>query len=357
MQTEKVRALTTVGALARLVAGEVLGEPETAVSGFSGIEDAGPGDITFAWGKRYRTMAEGIEVAAIVVDSPLPSARACQIVVDDANSAIAVIASELSDSGPGLPEGIHPSAVVDPSAQVHPSARLGPQVVVEAGAIVGAGSLLYPLCYVGPGAEIGQDCRLYPNTSVCAGVRIANRVILQPGVVVGADGFGYATSSAGEHLKIPQVGTVVIEDDVEVGANSCIDRARFAETRIGRGTKIDNLVQVGHNVEIGHGTLLVSQVGIAGSTKLGHHCVLGGHVGVKGHVTLGDGAQVGAYSGVGDDLPGGQAYLGIPARPIKNGLKIRALQNRLPDMLQRVRTLERRLAELEASIEAKGDQS
>jgi UDP-3-O-[3-hydroxymyristoyl] glucosamine N-acyltransferase len=208
--------------------------------------------------------------------------------------------------------------------------------------------VLFPGVYIGPGSVIGAHCTLHPNVVVQEEVTIGDRVILHPGVVIGSDGFGYATGQDGVHTKIPQVGRVVIEDDVEIGANTCVDRARLAETRIGRGTKIDNLVQVGHNVHMGQGCLIVAQAGVAGSTKLGRNVVLGGHVGVAGHLELGDGAQVSAFSGVGNNLEGGRGYMGVPARPIAEGKKVRVLSLRLPEIYERLKAAEEALRRIGA---------
>jgi UDP-3-O-[3-hydroxymyristoyl] glucosamine N-acyltransferase len=222
--------------------------------------------------------------------------------------------------------------------------------VIEGGVRVGPRTVVGAGVYVGEDSSIGADCLICPNVTIMHGVTVGDRVIIQAGAVLGSDGFGYATDEKGVHHKIPQVGSVVVEDDVEIGANACIDRARFHETRIGSGTKIDNLVQVGHNVVIGSDSALAAHVGIAGSSVLGRHVALGGMVGVRDHVKIGDGARVGAYSGVGNDLDAGQDYVGIPAMPYRQGLKIRLLTTKLPEIDAGLKGALERLAAVEEAL-------
>jgi UDP-3-O-[3-hydroxymyristoyl] glucosamine N-acyltransferase len=333
--------------LARLVGGELIGDSSVEVTGVASLEGAGPGDVSFAQDGKNRKIAATSSASVIVTDASIEGCEAAQIVVQDPNLAIALIGENLTRAAAPEEPGVHPGAVVDPEADVDAAATIHAQVTVGPRARVGARTVLHPGVRIGAGASVGEDCVLHPNVCLLHDVTVGSRVILHAGVIVGSDGFGYATTQEGNHVKIPQVGTVVIEDDVEIGANTTVDRARFSETRIERGAKIDNLVMVAHNVIVGAHSLLVAQVGIAGSTRLGHHVVLGGHVGVKGHLNLGPGAQVGAYSGVGSDLEPGQGYAGIPATPIKQALKIRAVQGRLPDLQKRLRALEQKVADLE----------
>src|SRR6267143_646120 len=232
-------------------------------------------------------------------------------------------------------------------ARYHPAAQASRAGAFVAAAGVGA------LTYLGPGVEIGEGCVLGPHVTLLAGARLGRRVLVHPGAVIGADGFGFAFDGA-RHRKIPQVGGVVIEDDVEIGANCAIDRATFGDTIVRRGTKIDNLVQIGHNVEVGEHSILVAQVGVSGSSRLGRGVVLAGQVGVADHVTIGDGALVAAQGGVPSDLDAGGRYLGTPARPILEAKRIFAAETRLPDLLQRVRALERAVEALGGSLERKG---
>jgi UDP-3-O-[3-hydroxymyristoyl] glucosamine N-acyltransferase len=244
--------------------------------------------------------------------------------------------------------GVDPMAAVAPDASLHPTAFVAAFVVIETGAVIGAGVQLHAGVYVGPGVEIGEDSVLYPRVILRDGVRLGRRVIVHPGAVIGADGFGYTPSPDG-HRKIPQVGGVRIEDDVEIGANTTIDRATVGDTVVGRGTKIDNLVQVAHNVQIGEHAIVVAQAGISGSSRLGRGVILAGQVGVADHVTLGDGVMVAAQSGVGTDLRAGEKYLGTPARPLMEAKRVYIAEGRLPELLRRVRDLERRLARLDGA--------
>jgi UDP-3-O-[3-hydroxymyristoyl] glucosamine N-acyltransferase len=235
--------------------------------------------------------------------------------------------------------GIHPSAVVDPSAKVAATATVGPLCVIEAGAVIGERCFLQAQNFIGHDAMIGDDCWLMAGSLVATECVIGRRVRLQPGAIVGADGFGYE-SGTGKHLKIPQVGNVVLADDVEIGANTTLDRARFSNTYIGEGTKIDNLVQVGHNVKMGKHCLIVAQAGVAGSTVLGDYVVLGGQVGVAGHLELGKGVQVGAQAGINSSWPAGTAVRGTPAMPFMEEQRITVLRNKLPELFKRVAALE-----------------
>ena len=344
--------MPTVGELARLVDGEVVGDPDTPIRGFAGATAAGEGDITFAVDERWARHATESGATAIVVNAPLGNCPVTQVVVPDANLAFARIVTHLARQDLLAKPGIHPAAIIEEGARVDPSAVVQAGAVVGMDARVGARTVIFPNVVIGERAVIGADCLVQPNASIMRDVVIGDRVILGPGCVIGGEGFGYATTPEGTHEKIPQVGTVLIEDDVEVGAGTCIDRARFDATRIGRGTKIDNLVQIAHNVDVGPHSIIVAQVGIAGSVKLGHHVILGGHVGIKGHVQLGDRTNVGAFSGVGSDLESGQTYIGIPAIPARQGLKVRALQARLPELYSRIKQLEKRLARMQRGEDA-----
>jgi UDP-3-O-[3-hydroxymyristoyl] glucosamine N-acyltransferase len=241
--------------------------------------------------------------------------------------------------------GVHPSAIVAAEARVDATAAVGPLAVVERGARIDAGVRVGAQCYIGTGVEIGEGSTLGPRVTLLTGVRLGRRVLVHAGAVLGADGFGFAFDGA-RHRKIPQVGGVVIEDDVEIGANTTIDRATLGDTIIRRGTKIDNLVQIGHNAEVGEHSILIAQVGVSGSSRLGRGVVLAGQVGVADHVTIGDGAMVAAQGGVPSSLEAGGRYLGTPARPILEAKRILAAESRLPQLLQRVRALERAVEKL-----------
>ncbi|HEX7489544.1 MAG TPA: UDP-3-O-(3-hydroxymyristoyl)glucosamine N-acyltransferase, partial [Anaeromyxobacteraceae bacterium] len=301
---------------------------------------------------KYRAAFEASRASAVLVepDAAVPAGRTL-LRVKHAYLAFAKVATLFHPPAQAMPvlaeqAFVHPSARVDPSAEVMPFAFVGPD------AVVGPRCILHPGVYLGPGARLGADCVLWPNAVVRDRCVLGDRVVLEPGCVVGSDGFGFAFDPQGEagtgprHYKVPQTGIVVVEDDVELGANTCVDRATLGVTRIGRGAKIDNLVQLAHNVEVGPLSILVSQVGIAGSTKLGTGVMAGGQVGVVGHVHVGDGAKLLAQAGVSHDVPAGEIVLGSPARPRGLAARIEASLSRLPELVKRVRELERKLERL-----------
>ncbi|MBI5016725.1 MAG: UDP-3-O-(3-hydroxymyristoyl)glucosamine N-acyltransferase [Deltaproteobacteria bacterium] len=331
----------TLADLAGRLGAELVGDGAVAIHSAATLDEAGPGQLSFLHNPRYRPLLETTRAAAVVV-GPRDRVAGKNLLVSPNPYLAFARAVELL-----YPEE-HPRRGVEPGAHVHPTARLGRDVTalggacVEEGAEIGAGTMLYPGVYVGRGARVGRDCLLYPNAVVRERCVLGDRVILQPGVVVGSDGYGYARDGA-RQVKIPQVGIAVLEDDVEVGAGTTIDRAALGETRIGRGTKIDNLVQVAHNVVIGEDCLIVAQAGVSGSTRLGDRVILAGQVGVVGHVTIGDGAVVGAQSGVPADLPAGAVVSGSPAFEHREWLKAQAVLRRLPELRARVLELERRV--------------
>jgi UDP-3-O-[3-hydroxymyristoyl] glucosamine N-acyltransferase len=280
------------------------------------LADAGPGDLTFLTNPKFASQVAGTKAAAILADDSLASAP-CPILRTPtpyvaSASAIALLTPVVVPVAPG----VHPLASVDPTATIGDHVSIGPFVVVSADAHVGPRTILHPHVVVGPSAHIGADCVLHAHVSVRDRVRIGDRVTLQDGTVIGSAGFGFATRADGTHQHIPQVGIVVIEDDVEIGANTTVDRPAIGETRIGAGTKIDNQVHIAHGVKIGRRVLIAGMAGIAGSSVLEDDVVLGGQVGVINHVRLGRGAKVAGKSVVMNDLPGGQTYAGIPAVPI-----------------------------------------
>ncbi|GIW41223.1 MAG: UDP-3-O-acylglucosamine N-acyltransferase [Candidatus Binatia bacterium] len=313
------------------------------IGGIAPLRDAGPTDLSFYVHPRYKADAETTRAGALLVPSsaepprPVPLLRAREPYVALAK-ALRVFHPE-----PRRTPGVHPTAVLDPSVRLGEEAEIGPYAVLEAGVVVGARARIGAYVFLGRGTTVGDDFVAHPHVVVCAGSRIGDRVTLHPGVVVGADGFGYARSGDGSVWKIPQVGTVVIEDDVEIGANSTVDRATVGATRIGRGTKIDNLVMVAHGCEIGRECFLAAQVGLAGSSRLGDRVELGGQVGVAGHLHIGDGVRAAAQSGIPNDVPAGRAVGGYPAVELALWRRASAAFARLPELLRRLRRLERRL--------------
>jgi UDP-3-O-[3-hydroxymyristoyl] glucosamine N-acyltransferase len=340
----------TVRDLAAHVGGRVVGDPDVLIRGFAGIDRAGQGDMTFVADDRYLADVARTKASAVVLKAEVPGCSATQIITPEPNLAFARIVSEAERARARGQGGIDKRAIVDPSAMVDETATIRAGAIVEARAKIGPRTVVGCGSYVGEDATIGADCLIHPNVSILNDVRIGDRVVIHAGAVLGSDGFGFAPDAKGVFHKIPQVGIVVVEDDVEIGANTCIDRARFHETTICRGAKIDNLVQIGHNVIVGAHSALAAHVGIAGSTVLGKHVALGGMVGVRDHLKLGDATRVGAFSGVGNDLDGGQDYLGIPAMPYRQGLKIRLLTTRLPEIDLSLKDALDRLKALEAEV-------
>lgn len=278
-----------------------VGTTSRQITDIASLSTAKPGDLSFLGNPKYKSQVAGS--AATVLLLPLdyvgePQPEQVYLLVENPSVALAKLCARIEQSlWPKLPPGIHPSAVVDAAARIDPTAHIGPLCVVEAGAQIGAGTVLQASVFVGRDVRIGEGCWIMPGGVVATACQVGNRVRLQPGVVVGADGFGYEFVQ-GRHEKIPQVGIVVIEDDVEIGANTTLDRARFSRTVVGQGTKIDNLVQIAHNVVIGRHCILCAQVGISGSTTLGDYVILGGQAGLGGHITLGKGSKVGGQSGL-----------------------------------------------------------
>jgi UDP-3-O-[3-hydroxymyristoyl] glucosamine N-acyltransferase len=335
----------TLADLAALVGGAVRCDPAVRVRGACGLEDAGPDEITFLAHPKYAPMAERTRAGAIVISEKLPGPSIPAILVKDPNLAFIEIARQFAEPVPG-PQGIHPSAVVAPTASLGKGAAVGAHAVIEAGAVIGDGTVIHPLVFIGPGARIGRDSILHSGVSVRERCVIGDRVILHCGTVIGSDGFGFATVG-GVHHKIPQGGIVVIEDDVELGANCTVDRARTDKTVIRRGTKLDNLVHIGHNSIIGEHVLMAAMVAIAGSVKVEHHAMIGGQAAIANHLTVGAGGILTAQSGLSKDLPPGAIFNGTPAEPHIRRLRALAASHRVDELLQEVRDLKRRLAELE----------
>jgi len=327
----------TLNDLAQMLGGTVTGDGKTVIRAVNGIKEAGPGDVTFLANSKYAPLLASTKASAVILAegaaAPLPA-----ILVRNPDLAFAKVAEHLSGGAYRPPAGVHPAAIVAAGAVLGKNVSIGAGTVVEDGATIGDNAVLYAQVYVGRGTVIGPDALLYPQVVVREKCRVGARVILHSGTVVGSDGFGYATDG-GVHHKIPQVGIVEIEDDVEIGANVAIDRARFGRTVIGRGSKIDNLVQIGHNVSLGKGCLLVSQAGIAGSTRLGNYVVMAGQSGLIGHLDIGDGTIITAQSGLTKDVPPKSVLSGSPASDRRTHLKELAALSKLPEALQEIRKL------------------
>ncbi|WP_375772663.1 UDP-3-O-(3-hydroxymyristoyl)glucosamine N-acyltransferase [Archangium gephyra] len=337
--------------LATHVGGELVGDAGLLITGLNGLAEAGPGELSFYGNPRYRKQFEATRASAVLVTQEAEPREGVSLVrVSNPHLAFAKISS-LFHPRPSHAAGVRPGAFVHPEARVHPEATVMAGATVEKGASVGARAVLFPGAYVGEGAGIGEDSLLYPNVTVREHCQVGARVILHASCVVGADGFGFAFNPEGdngpEHYKVPQSGIVRIEDDVEVGACTTIDRATIGETVIGRGSKLDNLVQIAHNVKVGPLSLICAQAGVSGSAELGMGVVLAGQVGVVGHIRVGDMAKVGAQSGVAHDVEDGQVVSGSPAVPHREWLRMSAALGQISDLLKEVRTLRRRVETLE----------
>ena len=344
----------TTGELAQRLGADVEGDASLLLRGVADLEGAGEGQLAFAGGPKYYAAAAACRASAVLVprDADLGAAHPTLLRTDDVGKAFVAACLMFAPQTPERPKGIDPRACVSPAAKIGENVSIGPFAVVEAEAVVGDGTVLYPQTYVGYGATIGRSCLLYPFAMVREHCRLGDRVILHGGAAIGADGFGYDVDARGVRTKIPQLGVVVLEDDVEIGANTTIDRARFGETRVGRGTKIDNLVQIAHNCIIGEDSVMCAQSGMAGTCTLGKRVICAGQAGLAGHLKIGDDTVIGAQSGVPKSLPGGQMYLGSPALPRLEFGKQVAMVNSLPKLKEQLKALAKRVAELEAALAA-----
>lgn len=329
--------------LARGLGAELIGDGDVVISGAAGLEHAGPTDITFLARPGLAGRLAASEAAAVIVGPQTDPDRPALRVRDPYRTFAELLARQAPDLDRLFPPGIHPAAVVAASADLGPDVSLGPGAVVGEGCRVGAGTRLGPHVVLEPDVEVGEGCILYAQAVVRTRCRLGRRVILHPGCIVGADGFGYLPGEGGM-IKIPQVGIVVLDDDVELGACTCIDRATTGTTVIGAGTKLDNLVQIGHNVHIGRSCVFSAQTGISGSCRIGDGVVMGGQVGLADHLQIGDKVQIGAKSGVHKDVADGQTLFGYPALEARESMRIAAALRRLPDLVKTVGLLERRLA-------------
>lgn len=334
--------------IAKFVNGELAGDGDIVINSINGINEAKEGEISFVLDPRYEHLVETTKASCVVVPKSFKahSSRAL-IKIENPSIALSGIIEFLFPDRIPRPEGIHPTAIISKKASIGPNAALGPYTIVEDGVSIEDNTAIYSFCYIGKDTKIGKDCIIYPNVTIREEVIIGNRVIIHPGSVVGSDGFGYDTKRDGTHVKIPQLGTVVIEDDVELGACVTVDRARFNRTIIGKGSKIDNLVQIAHNVTIGPYCLIAAQTGISGSSRIGRNVVFGGQAGVVDHVSVGDFVKVGAKTGITKSFPANTTLFGYPAKPVEKARDIIAAIGLLPKLYERVRALEKKIKELE----------
>lgn len=333
------------------------GATAATIGQIAALKDARPGDLSFLGNPKYKPEVATTRASVVLLPADFagePAPDQLFLLVDNPSAALATLCARIEASlWPRPAPGIHPSAVVAPDATVDPAATIGPLCVIESGARIGAFSVLQAQVFVGRQARVGAGCWFMSGVHLATECVVGDRVRLHAGVVLGADGFGYE-SSTGRHVKIPQIGQVVIDDDVEIGANTTIDRARFSRTHIGSGTKIDNLVMIGHNVTVGRHCILCAQVGISGSSTLEDYVVLGGQAGVAGHLTIGKGAKTDGQTGINTDLAPGTFWKGSPCLPYQLEQRINVLRQRLPDLFRKVDTLATELAELKKTLPTTG---
>ncbi|MSR42414.1 MAG: UDP-3-O-(3-hydroxymyristoyl)glucosamine N-acyltransferase [Pedosphaera sp.] len=329
----------TVAEIAQLLGGEVTGDSSLTLNTFAAADKAGAGDLTFAENKTFFERAEHSAAAAIIVDKPFTSEKKTLIRVPDSRRAFAKVLP-LFFPEPMPPAGIHPSATIAATAKIHSSARIGPHCIVSEGVTISEHACLHGNIYVDEGCQIGERSVIFHNVTLYPRTIVGDRVRIHAGTVIGSDGFGYVFDE-GEHRKVPQIGNVIIHDDVEIGANVTIDRGALGPTVIGKGTKIDNLVQIAHNVVTGEHCLIVAQAGVAGSTKLGNFVTLAGQVGLAGHLRIGDKVTIAAQSGVMHDIGVGEKWFGTPAQPDRQMKRQLLAAQKLPELLRRLSTLEK----------------
>jgi len=339
----------SLGDLADRLGASLKGDPNIQITGVNILEEAGPDQLSFLTNVRYARFVSRCKAAALVVAPSFKDLDYPLLITDQPYLALARV-SQLFAAPPFLPPGIHASAHIGEEVMLGADVSVGPLAQICDHCRIGRGTNIHGGAYIGRGVQVGEECRIYPGVNILDGCRIGNRVVIHSGTVIGSDGFGFAQDEEGRHIKIPQVGIVHIDDDVEIGANCAIDRATFGRTWIQCGVKIDNLVQIAHNVVVGEHSLLVAQVGVSGSTRLGRHVVLAGQVGIAGHAEIGDGVRVGAKSGVPGSIEAGRDVSGIPAVPHKEWLKNMANLRRLSQFKDELRQLKMKVQTLEEAL-------
>lgn len=351
---DKIPMEKTLQELSEYVGGTAIGDPSVKIRGVMGIDDAREGDITFISNEKYIRKINQTKASAIIVSPKLRDTNVSLsqkkkrnlLVCNNPYLAFAKLIDLLMHKKPVYPEGIDPSARIDKTAVLGQNISVQPYVTIGKNTRIGDRVVLHPCVYIGNGCMIGDDTIIYPNAVIYNETVIGKRVTIHSNTVIGSSGFGYAPDGQG-YYKIPQIGSTIIEDDVDIGANTTINRAVMGETVIRKGTKIDSQVVISHNVEVGENSLIVSQVGIAGSAKIGRHVTLAGGSGVVGHVTVGDNVTVGGYSGVINDIPSNETYLGAPALPIQRMRRCYVIIEKLPEMRDLIKSLEKRITQLE----------
>ncbi len=339
--------------LAEILGGTVEGDPETLISGVAKIEDAHPGEITFLTNPKYERFLETTKASTILVSNEQKVSSGTVIRVADPYQSFAKLLTIFYPPEKPPEFGVHSTAIIADKVEMGSGVRIGAGVIVGEGTVLGDDGTIYPGAIIGDQVIIGRQTTIRSGVSIRSGVHVGCRVMIQDNAVIGSEGFGFTPKEGGDYEKIPQVGTVIIEDDVEIGAGCTIDRATLGATRIEKGTKLDNLIQVAHNVVIGANTVIAAQSGISGSTQIGQQCIIGGQVGFVGHIKLGDGSMVGAKSGVSKSFPEGSKIFGTIAKPHREELLIQAGQKKLHQMLKRIDHLEKEISELRSRLDRK----
>jgi len=348
--------LLRLAEIAEWIGGVVDGDGSIEISDLAKIEEAQPGQLSFISNPKYEKFAETTRASALLVGQDFPRVPIPVIRVDDPYYAFLILVKRFHEQRPSVDPGVHPSAIVGEGSSIGEGAAVGACAVIGRSCHIGAGTVIYPGAVIDDEVEIGCNSTIYANVSIGRGCRIGRDVIIHMGAVIGADGFGFVFKDNRYH-KLPQMGIVVVEDDVEIGANTTIDRATLGQTVIGRGSKLDNLIMVAHNVQIGAHTALAAQVGISGSAKIGNYVRLGGQAGLVGHITVEDGATVGAQAGVTKTVPAGIFVSGYPAREHMRAKREEASLTKLPALLKKVRKLEAELAELREKLGGESGES
>jgi UDP-3-O-[3-hydroxymyristoyl] glucosamine N-acyltransferase len=329
----------TLGEIAARIGAELHGDPKLVITSLATLESAGPGDLSYIASRKFKRHVETTAASALIVYPGLDSPRLPLLVMTNPYLGFALAMRFFYRSFPDLKPGVASTAAIASDVRVPPGIHIGENAVISSGVSLGDGCAVMAGAFLGTNVTLGTNSRIFPNVTIRENVRIGNNVTIYPNAVIGSDGFGYCWDGE-KHIKIPQAGTVVIEDDVEIGAGATIDRATLGETIIGRGAIIDNLVQIAHNCRVGEYSIICAQVGMAGTSTLGRHVTLAGQVGLAGHLTIGEGAIIEAQSGVASDVPPGAVYFGCPARDFKLAHKIEAIITHLPDYISRLRKLE-----------------
>ena len=338
--------------IAPLISGVIEGDASVLVSNFGKIESAQPGDLAFLANPKYEAFAYTTKASILLVANtfvPKQPVASTLIRVEDPYAALAQLMQLVEQQSAPRLQGISPQAHIADDVELGEDVYVAPFAVIEPGAKIGRGCQIYSFAYVGRGVTLGEGTVIYPQVTLYHGVRIGAHCIIHAGAVLGADGFGFAPESDGYH-KIPQLGSVLVEDDVEIGANTCIDRAVMDNTVIRQGVKLDNLIQIAHNCEVGEHTVMASQVGLAGSSTVGTWCRFGGQVGIGGHLTIGDRVEMAGQTGVLGNVASGTALMGSPGMPLREAMRSFVIQPKLPDMYRRLQALEKELAELKQQL-------